>query len=277
MPGDEPGGPIYDIAVERLPFYAGRKVIVRARSATAVVVGCQLSRGTEVLGVQLQGLPSDVAVLTTWREGVPIELSLLDPATQFPSLYRFAGLVDTHPLRVLLPVWPGFSRAVKLAVALHVAVRLDVGQPDPSAVEELAAALEFYLYESCTQPIEFFHGALGALYHGGTTTLWDVLDENPALIRHVDDAGAETLRRGAASRHAELGGFVPRFRRALLAERAECVTCEFWQTCGGYFKWPRRDYDCRDVKRLFRALAGAATELRQDVERLGAASPESPA
>jgi hypothetical protein len=41
------------------------------------------------------------------------------------------------------------------------------------------------------------------------------------------------------------------------------VDCPFFAYCGGYFKWPRRDYDCAGVKRLFDTLQTAATEVRQ--------------
>ncbi|MCB1778186.1 MAG: hypothetical protein KDI50_12200, partial [Candidatus Competibacteraceae bacterium] len=51
-----------------------------------------------------------------------------------------------------------------------------------------------------------------------------------------------------------------------LATHNECRNCEFLRHCGGYFKWPRRDYDCVGVKQLFSELRNAAIELRNDLE-----------
>jgi len=37
---------------------------------------------------------------------------------------------------------------------------------------------------------------------------------------------------------------------------------------GGYFKWPRQDYDCADIKPLLRNLTAAAEELQDDLTLL---------
>ena len=52
-----------------------------------------------------------------------------------------------------------------------------------------------------------------------------------------------------------------------LATAEECRTCEFLGSCGGYFKWPRRDYQCVGVKQLFEQLRAAALELRRDLAK----------
>ena len=245
---------VYDIPLDALPAYGGRNVMVRARSPADVVLGCRGVPDADVVCVQLEDLPTDLDPLAAWEYGLPIQVTMRDPAVEFPALYRYARLVDKHPVRIVMPVRQGFSRAVKLAISLEMAVKLDVGQPSPAAVNELATVLDFYLHaSSCSQPIEFFHGALRALYRGNSTTLWEIQDEDPARVRRVDDDGIHW----------------PGRRPALVAETAECRTCEFWGVCGGYFKWPRRDYDCAGVKDLFRVLAAAASDLRSDVERFG--------
>jgi hypothetical protein len=150
MPASSAERLVYDIAIERLPFHRGRKVIVRARSPAAVVSACRMTTDADVLCVQLQGLPVDVAALAEWGYAVPIEFTMSDPGAEFPALYRYARLVETHLVRVVVPVRPGFSRAVKLAASLHMAAKLDVGQPVPAEIDELAAVLDFYLHQpSC--------------------------------------------------------------------------------------------------------------------------------
>jgi hypothetical protein len=240
---------IHDIPVEALPAYRGRRVIVRSRSPAGVVMACRLVPDAEIVCVQLDQLPGDVDALAAWGAGIPVQLVMADPAVEFPTLYRYARLIDTHPIRVVMPARPGFSRAVKAATSLQMAVKLEVGQPAPHEIDELAAVLAFSLHErSCTQPVEFFHGVLRALYHGEATTLRSIQDEDPARIRHLDDDGAEWPSRPAR-----------------LVEPGECAACEFRGICGGYFKWPRLDYACDGVKTLFRTLATAAGDLRRDV------------
>jgi hypothetical protein len=240
---------IYDIPVEALPAYRGRRVIVRSRSPAGIVMACRGVPEAEIVCVQLDPLPGDGDALAAWGAGIPVQLVMADPAVEFPTLYRYARLIDTHPLRVVMPARPGFSRAVKAATALQMAVKLEVGQPAPDEIDELAAVLEFSLHErSCTQPVEFFHGVLRALYHGEATTLRSIQDEDPARIRRLDDDGAERPSRPAR-----------------LVESGECAACEFRGVCGGYFKWPRPDYACHGVKSLFRTLAAAAADLRHDV------------
>jgi hypothetical protein len=118
---------VYDIPLEALPAYRGRRVIVRARSPARLVLLCRGVPDVEVVAVQLEGWPKHVDALADWGAGIPIQLTMLDPAVEFPALYRYVRLVDTHPVRVVMPVRHGFSRAVKLAISLEMAVKLDVG------------------------------------------------------------------------------------------------------------------------------------------------------
>jgi hypothetical protein len=62
------------------------------------------------------------------------------------------------------------------------------------------------------------------------------------------------------------GAFVAEHQRELLAENRECARCEFFEPCGGYFKWPDREYSCDGVRSLFRTLWDASVELQQDVD-----------
>jgi hypothetical protein len=61
----------------------------------------------------------------------------------------------------------------------------------------------------------------------------------------------------------------------LLADRSECCGCEYFENCGGYFKWPRKDYECSGVKTVFRVLKEAAGELRRDLDEFNEARMEA--
>jgi sulfatase maturation enzyme AslB (radical SAM superfamily) len=72
----------------------------------------------------------------------------------------------------------------------------------------------------------------------------------------------------------DLGSFVAALQQAMLAERGECSDCEFLAHCGGYFKWPRKDYRCSGVKTLFHTLRDAGEALRRDLDAFIAARKE---
>ena len=231
---------IYDIPVAAVPAYRGRRVIVR---------------------LPLDRLADEVDGLIPWGAGLPVQLLMRDPAAELSTLYRAAHLVETHAVRVVMPVRPGVRGAVKLATSLEMAVKLEVEQPSPAEIRELAAVLDHYLHaRACAQPVEFFHGVLSALYQRRTTTLWAIQDEDPARMLRVEDDGVETP-----------------FPPVTLAADDECRTCAFSGVCGGYFKHPRRPYACDGVTTLFRTLAAAADDLRRDLAAADRSVVEPPA
>ncbi len=260
---------IYDIPVEQLPAYRGNCLIIRTREP-AILPGLLVEEENpdHVIGVRLLSLEANSEALNAWAPGLPLELVMTDPAAEFPLLYRHTNLLDNHPVRVMIPVHSGFGKAVKVAVALDFAVRLEVGQPDPALIEELAEMVMFYLRQpTVAQPIEYFHSTLLGFYHDDPMPLWVVLDEEPHDLRYVSDAGAETLPGRLAGIEVDLTVETDRgeWIEQVLAAAEECRNCEFLRNCGGYFKWPNRDYDCAGVKRLFGELRDAAAELRRDL------------
>ena len=259
---------IYDIPVEQLPAYRGNRLIIRTREPTMLPAILAEENPDHIIGVRLLSLEANSEALNAWAPGLPLELLMADPAAEFPLLYRHTNLLDNHPMRVMIPVCPGFSKAVRAAVALDFTVRLEVGQPDPALIEELAEVVMFYLHQpTVAQPIEYFHSALLGFYHDDPMPLWVLLDEEPHDLRYVSDAGAETLPGRLAGIEVDLtvetdrGEWIER----VLAAAEECRSCEFLRNCGGYFKWPNRDYDCAGVKQLFSQLRDAAAELRRDL------------
>jgi hypothetical protein len=164
----------------------------------------------------------------------PIEVVLDDPAKQFATLYKFSRFLDKQPIVVSIPVVTGFRKAVVVAAALGFAVKLRIEQPDHALMKELDATLEFYLQDrTIQQPIEFFHSAIHALFHGNQTTLWDINEKKPP------------------------SGNLP----------AECTSCEYVQHCSGFFKSPRADYSCAGVKQILAKLTRAAAELKSMTAR----------
>ena len=143
-------------------------------------------------------------------------------------------------------------------------IKLEVMQPNRQLLDELAEVVEFYLQDTAAvQPIEFFHRTLLNFSRGDSATLWQIQNEDPAVTRYVTDDGAETIdRRPACVWPGDLASFVTRHQDQLLAERAECLDCEFLNNCGGYFKWPYKDYGCSGIKPVFRRLKEAANEIK---------------
>jgi hypothetical protein len=276
---------VYQIPVAQLESFRGRRLIVRTRHPSDLPAQLHVEDLHHVAYVQLYGLPDNVDALMHWAEGLPIDLLLDDPAQDFANLYRFAKLLDNHPVRVSLPVSTGFDKAVKLASSLQFEVRLQLGQPEALQIELLARLLDDYLHKATVmQPIEFFHSLLLGFCNQIPVSLWAIQEEHPALLRHVDEQGNERLpgklasfnpnAASSAELNAELAKaperFVAEWSRSLLAEGAECSSCGFFSVCQGYFKWPRRDYQCVGVKTLFTTLEQAGDELREDLEAAAA-------
>ena len=259
----------YNLPTQQLPAQREGRLIVRAHDPATLIAALEPEDPERVIAIQLLALDSDSEPLNAWAPGLPVELVMGDPA-EFPLLYRHTNLLDNHPVRVAIPVAPGFGKAVKVAVALDFAVRLEPGQPDPALIEELTAVLEFYLRQSTVaQPVEYFHSTLLGFYHDEPVPLWVILDESPDRLRFIADEGAESLTGRLVGLACTAAADLPTWIDQALATAAECRTCPFLESCGGYFKWPRHDYDCAGVKRVFALLQEAAAELRRDVESAG--------
>lgn len=260
---------IYNIPVHLVQAHPGWRVVVRVGDGTEALRWLSEADVDRIAFVQIRS-PTAARELQRWGPGVPIDLVMERPSTDYPSLYEYAELGREHPLRVSMPTEPGFLRAVKLAAALNIAAKLEIGQPDPAEIEEMARVADLYLHQTtAAQPIEYFHGVLMALYHGGApTTLWAIQEEDPASYRHVDDTGTEVPSRRLPANEGPRGAgmvSVAQLGQELAAEDGECRNCDFLELCCGFFKHPRKDYSCNGVRSIFQTLAGAARELRADL------------
>lgn len=260
---------IYNLPPHCVPSGSMERIIVRTHEPVALPAASAMEDPERVVAVQLLSLQADSEPLNAWAPGLPVELVMADPATEFPLLYRHTPLLEQHPVRVVIPVQSGFYKAVKAAVALDFPVRLDIGQPSSALIEELEAVLKFYLHQSTVaQPIEYFQGILLSFYHQEPVSLWVILDENPQWLRYVADDGEVSLhgRLAGVSAALEANANLDVWMEQVLAAHEQCRSCEFLHHCGGYFKWPCPDYDCAGVKRLFGELRDAAAELHRDLE-----------
>lgn len=214
-------------------------------------------RGVEWL--QVEGLLDDPDVWAAAAQGnlpVPLDVILRDPAAEFSSLYRLADVRIVREVRVTMPATPGFMKALRLAASLQLRVRLLPGQPSAAILTELTEASEFYLHDPAVEaPIEFFHSLLAAFREGAPTTLWEILEQDPAGYIETDASGRSVLP----------PDFVATHLRILLDSGAQCVACPWQNLCAGYFKRPDPAYFCAGIQRLFVRFEDAADEINRDL------------
>lgn len=258
---------VYNVTLALVDSYPNRPLIIRAFDPLVVIQALLPEELENVVALQLLDISADLDVLELWNPGLPIEVVLKDPESETMKLYRLCKLQRSHPVRVVIPIVPGFSKAARVASFLRLPVKLEGGQPDPSLVDELAETLEFFLHNSAvSEPVDYFNGLLTALLHKLPVTLWSIQEEDPSLVRYVTDDGKETLaRRPFEVPEENLDKFQFELTKRVLSPDAECASCEFFMNCGGYFKWPERDYSCDGMLRVLRRLRDAAYELQDDL------------
>lgn len=255
--------------------FRGRKVIVRSFDAMEIMENISDGDLANISFIKLLSLNGQVDRLMGWGQGIPVDLVVSDPCRDLPLLYRCAPLLAVHPVRVSVPLVPGFGNVVKLAVSLNFAVKVEGGQPEESLSDEMQQIAGFYLHQTTvSEPVEFFHSLFLAFYHQDPVTLWTIQEEDPSLFRFITDRGEETMpgRLTGVKATQEFVTFMSQLRHGLETEKGECAGCEFLMQCMGYFKWPRREYRCHMVKALMLTLHSAAQELRADMASLP--SPE---
>jgi hypothetical protein len=259
----------YNIPIHLFDSYRGRTIVVRSDKPSELVGYLSQANLENVVYVQLTSLRVDLDPLVTWAVDLPVDVLLENAAVEYPFLYNFSRLLDKHPIRISISVKKGFVNAVRLALALGFSVKLDVGQPDASLISELGEVLDHYLHRSeVSQPVEYFHSTFLSFFNRKKSpNLWSVQEEDPEQFRFISNEGVETVSR----RFGEIGWqelkpiLAAQRTESTLSENTECDGCEFLETCGGYFKWPNKEYDCKGVKTLFSRLNFAAEELRNDL------------
>ena len=129
---------------------------------------------------------------------------------------------------------------------------------------ELATEFRDELPKPVEGSISQEHRLLLSFYQDHPLTMWELAEEDPEQVRFITDDGEETIssRFAGAGVDAGLGDFTERFGQELLSEKRECLDCQFFSRCGGYFKWPDRTYDCQGVKALFGKMKDAADQVK---------------
>lgn len=262
---------IYNIPANMIAEYRDRHVVVRSHYPAEIIQHFSEKDLDNVQYIQLLSPyvePETLMRLANWGRDVSLDIVIRNPALEFPLLYNFSKLLDKHPIRASIAVKPGFAKAVRLALALKFAVKLEIEQPDPALIEEMAEILDLYLHRpNVSQPVEYFHSIFLSLYRQEPASLWIVQEEDPEYFCFVTDDGIETVS-------PRFAGVDPQSKTIARAEESleagpleviECDTCEFLKCCGGYFKWPNRNFSCEGVKTIFGTLNEAAVELRADL------------
>lgn len=267
----------YNIPASLYGTCRARTVAVRSRDPAEIVKTLGAADLERVSYVQVLTLHADLQPLGAWAPGIPVDLTVEDPEEDLPLLYPCAPLLDRHPVRITVPVVPGFGKVVKLAASLNFAVKLEVLQPAGTLIEEMDRVLHAYLHKSMvSQPIEYFHSVFLALYRGEPLTLWTIQEEDPVHCRYVTESGEETLSARFAA--AGIAGGLARLPERIAARfetgGSDCSQCEFLRNCSGYFKWPDAGYRCDGMKALFRTMAEAARQLKGDLEAYRSAGGE---
>jgi len=256
---------IFDVPAGLAEAYRGKQVRLRTADLGLLLQAIRKNNLDLPVSIQLENLNCAPASLLQSGCNVPLELLVADPAADFSKLYTFSGLIETTPIRACIPLRPGFDKAVRVAAALHFAVKLECGQPEAAMIPKLIELLDFYLHNSgVTEPIEFFHSTLLACCHDQPVSLWSIQEEDPLLFRFVDAdgkeffpgrlAGCDTLPEGPAA-------------------HPDCLTCNYLGPCAGYFKWPDHAYNCEGVRHLLACIEDAARQLRDDIAAAEAITP----
>ncbi len=256
---DRPEAPVFSIPAAGYEGFPHRPVILRTADPARLRALLGPDAPADVAFIQVTRLTQDVAVLADWGAGLALDLVMVDPVAELPLLYRCTGLLDNHPLRVSVPFRSGLAPAVKLALSLGFDVRLQGHQRTPEAVTEARAALDAYLRNpTVPHAVEPFQSLLLSCLHATPVALWSVMERDPAAVCVIDEAGEVAPGDAPAAVRA--------FRGALLAAGCECSDCPWIKRCDSYFKWPRRDYNCTDIKVPFDGIQQAADALRADID-----------
>ena len=207
--------------------------------------------------IQVENLVDESEVwATAARKGndVAIDVIVSDPATQYAAIYRLVDVRNVRPIRVTIPVVKGFLKSLRLAVSIHLPVRLIPGQHDSEVIGELEEALEYYLHDPMVEvPVEFFHSLLSLSGGSSGPDLWVATEQDPDIFTLPDWTSPKEV------------GFVDQHLAQLEAAGAECVTCSWKVACRGFFKVPDPAYSCAEIIPLLDRIGQAGEEMKMDL------------
>ncbi len=242
-----------------------KNIVVRSSSVAELLSVAREVDRDRLHGLQIISLVDDPKPLASLSEPITLDL-VVESSSEFSSIYKYAELLRKHPIRLTVPVTPGFVKAVRLALSLNIPVKLEVGQPDVEMTEELGALARFYLYhQTVSQPMEFFHSALLGFYLDDPVSLWKIQEEDPDSFGYFDDTGRNHLSRRLVGHRLpqEVREYIAGNLEAVPSVLQTCRDCRYLKSCAGYFKFPSTDYDCSGIRELLGILMEAALELKK--------------
>ncbi len=263
-------GATVNVPVHLVDNFPENLLVVRSGAPCALVERIDDVLGERIDYVQLTDLDADPSPLIRWKQTFALDLTMTAPGRQFSRLYAFAPLLDRGPVRVQIPAVDGMRKAVKLAASLRFSVAIVPGQPNEAILPRLIELADFYLRNpAIEEPVEFFHSLFFAFVNGEKTTLWDILEKNPARFCHVEDDGSvapppkPVFWPKRQEFNAEDGD--SHRRPSVAGNRIDCQECRFFPNCVGFFKHPDPGYTCLSIHPLLEHLEKAAFELKQDL------------
>ena len=98
---------IYFVPLNQLRQYKDCAVVARGVDAREMIRALSNVPAESIAYVQLLDPEVDFTPLSTWAEGLALEVNLDRPLEQVGALYSLTPLLDRHPLRACIPVVPG--------------------------------------------------------------------------------------------------------------------------------------------------------------------------
>jgi len=270
---------IYKVPLSLLSSYAGEDVVVRSSDAAALVKAVCEDRSGRIKAVQLLSPCNKVEVLGGLPQSMAIDLCLMNILQDNGMVSVWRKRLEDRPVRLIVPVIPGFSDTLKQALRSGIRVGLDIDQPSDAAVEELQESFTFFTREpDVKEPVDLFYGLFRSLLTRRVESLWLIQEEHPSGYRYVTDLGGMTLSRRLSNSGKVLNPetFFLDHKANLFLNKEECCACRYFSHCEGYFKLPREGYSCVAIKEFFALVWDVAAELRQDLSQApGPAAPHA--
>ncbi len=255
-----------------LNTYRDKYVIARLPHNSEISECLSQMDSHRLMGVELLSPDVDAEALTSLGPNVAVDLMLRDIGTDLTWLEQYGQLRQAHNVVAVVPVVPGFDRVVRDAVSCGLPVVLRIDALEDFDCDKVLELLDFYAHSpGQNQPIEFFHSMSRAFFAQQPITMWHIMREDPSEYRYVMDDGTEVISQRLSQLDAggDLAGFVERLQDDLLLELGECSKCGFFRNCGGYFKVPDCQFQCTNIKKIFRTLKDKVTEIRRDLAKFG--------
>ena len=261
---------IYNIPFSLLQNFREENLIVRSAEPQSLIDTVHILNGDQIFGLQLLGLQGSPDVFRTVEGAFPLEIVIEEIPKDILSLKEYQYLLEKHDVWVSIPAVSGCADVGKEILRLGFSLRLNLGQPEQKAVEDMSRLLDFFLRTpEVSQPVEPFLGLFTAFFQGQPVYLWSLQREHPEEYLFVTDKGEVKLsgRLPTAEVNGKSLNFLDEYKFELLMSRDQCSACKFFTVCEGYFKTPDKGYNCDAILIFFESVKRSAFELRQAIDQ----------